>query len=75
VHLAGTETTDLKELAQRADQLWVSHRRPAYVAALAAEPAVDDAGAVIAAVGKSATAAAAGAEEEEEASDVLLSSP
>jgi hypothetical protein len=35
VHLAGTKTTDLKELAQRADQLWVSHRRPAYVAALA----------------------------------------
>jgi hypothetical protein len=60
VHLAGTETTDLKELAQRADQLWVSYRRPAYVAALAAEPAVDDAGAVIAAVSKSATAAAAG---------------
>jgi hypothetical protein len=58
VHLAGTETTDLKELAQRADQLWVSHRRPADVAALG-EPAVEDAAAAIAAAGKPATAAVA----------------
>jgi hypothetical protein len=57
VHLAGTETTDLKELAQRADQLWVSHRRPAYVATLA-DPAVEDAAAAIAAVGKPGAALA-----------------
>jgi hypothetical protein len=56
VHLAGTATMDLKELAQRADQLWVSHRRPAYVAALESEPAVEDAAAAIATVSKSAAA-------------------
>jgi hypothetical protein len=35
VHLAQAETTDLKELAQRADQLWLAHRRPAMLAPVA----------------------------------------
>jgi hypothetical protein len=36
VHLAQVETTDLKELAQKADQLWLTHRRPGLVAAMTA---------------------------------------
>jgi hypothetical protein len=36
VHLALVETTDLKELAQKADQLWLTHRRPGLVAAATA---------------------------------------
>jgi hypothetical protein len=34
VHLAHKETADLKELAQRADQLWLTHRRPSALAAV-----------------------------------------
>jgi hypothetical protein len=34
VHLTSCETSDLKQLAQRADKLWTSHRRPAPLAAL-----------------------------------------
>jgi hypothetical protein len=36
VHLSQCETTNLKELAQRADQLWLSHSRPAVLAPVAA---------------------------------------
>jgi hypothetical protein len=32
VHLAHKETADLKKLAQRADQLWLTHRRKSAVA-------------------------------------------
>jgi hypothetical protein len=32
VHLVQTDTADLKDLAQRADQLWLTHRRPAALA-------------------------------------------
>jgi hypothetical protein len=38
-HLTGIDAADLKELAQRADQLWTTHRRPL---PLAAVNAVDD---------------------------------
>jgi hypothetical protein len=34
VHLSGSESVELKELAQRADQLWATHRRPSPLAAL-----------------------------------------
>jgi hypothetical protein len=37
VHLSQCETTDLKELAQRVDQLWLSHRTLATLATVAAE--------------------------------------
>jgi hypothetical protein len=36
-HLSGCESVDLKELAQRADQLWTTHRRPSPLAAVAAD--------------------------------------
>jgi hypothetical protein len=36
-HLSGCESVDLKELAQRADQLWTTHRRPSPLAAIAAD--------------------------------------
>jgi hypothetical protein len=36
-HLTNVEATDLKELAQRADQLWATHRRPSPLAAVAGE--------------------------------------
>jgi hypothetical protein len=36
VHLSQCETTDLKELAQRVDQLWLSHSRPATLAPVTA---------------------------------------
>jgi hypothetical protein len=35
-HLTGIDTANLKELAQRADQLWTTHRRPSPLAALGA---------------------------------------
>jgi hypothetical protein len=38
-HLTGIDTANLKELAQRADQLWTTHRRPAPLAAVAAAAA------------------------------------
>jgi hypothetical protein len=38
-HLTNVEATDLKELAQRADQLWATHRRPSPLAAVAGEQA------------------------------------
>jgi hypothetical protein len=36
-HLSGCESVDLKELAQRADQLWTTHRRPSPLAAVATD--------------------------------------
>jgi hypothetical protein len=41
VHLAQVETTDLKELAQKADQLWLTHRRPGLVAAATAASSLE----------------------------------
>jgi hypothetical protein len=35
-HLSGIDAADLKELAQRADQLWTTHRRPSPLAAVSA---------------------------------------
>jgi hypothetical protein len=46
VHLAQVETTDLKELAQKADQLWLTHRRPGLVAAATAAGSLDGLAAV-----------------------------
>jgi hypothetical protein len=37
IHLTNTETEDLKQLALLADRLWLSHRRPNTVSAVAAE--------------------------------------
>jgi hypothetical protein len=37
IHLTNTETEDLKQLALLADRLWLSHRRPTTVSAVAAE--------------------------------------
>ena len=48
-HLAGTELTDLKELAQMADRLWLCHG-PQTVAAVAVEEESDDGGEVVAAL-------------------------
>jgi hypothetical protein len=54
-HLSNMDTTDLKELAQRADQLWATHRRPSPLAALSGaeeqQPEVSD---TVAAVQKAA---------------------
>jgi hypothetical protein len=56
-HLSNMDTADLKELAQRADQLWATHRRPSPLAALSGaeeqQPEVSD---TVAAVQKAAAA-------------------
>jgi hypothetical protein len=50
VHLANVETTDLKELAQKADHLWLTHRRPGMVSAVATAQEPDPVDSLVAAM-------------------------
>jgi hypothetical protein len=60
VHLSQTDTIDLKELAQRADQLLLTHRRPlsAVMAAMALEGAPEEEAAAVVAAAVSGKQAA-----------------